>query len=331
MLQCGVSRDLTQSARRPTQGGHAEDSPALPFVMRSLLRSGAVLVLAACAGNPTGSPRPVALKLPDSTVILDPATGATIPPAMLLRRIAAAEVVLLGELHDNALHHQIRGSLIAALGDRHPAVVFEQFAATDQPIPSPAPDQPRDAWLDQHGFDRQGWKWPLHQPVVEAALRHGRAIWGSGISREALRAVVRDGEGAAPEGLQSMLRSAPLDEAARAAMDQELIDGHCGKLPVAMIPGMRTAQSARDAAMARALQLASRTGPAWLIAGNGHVRKDTAVPRLLRVVLPGRTVLVVGLLEWSPGGGALDAGARDRYDLVIGTPRTPRSDPCAGI
>jgi uncharacterized iron-regulated protein len=245
--------------------------------------------------------------------------------------MAAADFVLLGELHDNAWHHRTRGALIAALRDRHPAIVFEQFAATGEPIEPPAADQTRGSWLDQRGFDRQGWKWPLHQPVVEAALAHGRSLWGSGGSREALRAVVRTGAAAAPEPLQDLLQRAPLDGAARDALDRELIDGHCGKLPESMIPGMRTAQLVRDAAMTRALMLASSTGPAWLIAGNGHVRRDVAVPRLLRAAAAGRTVLVVGLLEREPDGSVALAEAANRYDLVIVTPRAARADPCAGL
>jgi len=165
---------------------------------------------------------------------------------------------------------------------------------------------------------------------VDAALAHGRSLWGSGVSRERLRTLVREGAAGAPEDLRGMMERAPLDSAAQGVLDQELIDGHCGQLPASMVPGMRAAQVVRDASMARALILAGATGPAWLIAGNGHVRRDVAVPRILRVEAPGKRMLAIGLLEREPDGSAPAATERRMYDLVIVTPRTMRPDPCAG-
>jgi uncharacterized iron-regulated protein len=299
--------------------------------MPTLLRCAPVLLLAACGGPTSTAVTPKPFKLPDSTYIVDAATGAPVGTPELLRRAGAADLVLLGEVHDNAVQHELRGALLTSLGGRHPAVVFEQFPETAAPIPPPAAGEDRESWLDQHGFDRKSWKWPLHQPVVDAALQWGRSVWGSGVSRESLRSVVRGGEAAAPEHLRPLIEKAPLDSAARAAIDFELIEGHCGKLPKEMIPGMRAAQEVRDAAMTQALLLAGANGPAWLLAGNGHVRRDMGVPRMLRAAAPTRTVLSVGLLEVGEDGAAPDAAERRVYDLVIVTPRAAREDPCAGL
>ncbi|HWA15608.1 MAG TPA: ChaN family lipoprotein, partial [Gemmatimonadales bacterium] len=190
---------------------------------------------------------------------------------------------------------------------------------------------PLEPWLDEHGFDRKAWRWPVHQPVVDAAISSGRSLWGSGLSRDELRAVVRGGESAAPASLQQLLNAAPLDSAGRASIDQELVEGHCGKLPAAMIPGMRAAQTTRDAAMTHAMMLASPGGPVWLIAGNGHVRRDQGVPRLLAKAAPGKKILVVGLVEREADGSAPSAESRKPYDLVLITPRAEREDPCAGL
>jgi uncharacterized iron-regulated protein len=297
------------------------------------MRSSRWLVLAALvACHPAVAPvSPTVFALPDSTYLIDGATGAPVATAELLRRTGAADLVLLGEVHDNPVDHALRGALLRAFAPRHPAVVFEQFTATDGPIALPAPGDSLTGWLDRNGFDRRGWRWPLHEPVVAAALATARSIWGSNVSREALRSVVTDGEAAAPAPLRQLMAQAPLDSAARAALDQDLIDGHCGQLPESMIPGRRAAQEVRDAAMTRALLLAGADGPAWLIAGNGHVRRDIAVPRILARVATGKQVLVVGLLEREESGAAPEAAERQRYDLVIVTPRTPRPDPCVAV
>jgi uncharacterized iron-regulated protein len=299
--------------------------------MRTLFRSMPLLLLAACGGHSGPAVTPAAFALPDSTYIVDAATGAPVAPAELQRRAATANLVLLGEVHDNAVQHALRGALLTSLAAHHPAVVFEQFAETEAPIPPPAAGGDLNAWLDSHGFDRKNWSWPLHQPIVEAALAHGRSLWGSGVSREALRAVVRGGEAAAPSHLRPLIEQAPLDSAARAAIDFELMEGHCGKLPVTMIPGMRGAQVVRDAAMTHAMLLAGANGPVWLIAGNGHVRRDVGVPRMLHVAAPAQRTLVVGLLERGEDGAAPTAAERSVYDLVIVTPRAAREDPCASL
>ena len=299
--------------------------------MPSCLRWVALPLLIGCGGASPGTVRPASFALPESTVVLDGTTGAPVAPPELLRRLAAADLVLLGELHDNPIHHALRGELITALASRHPAIVFEQFAESGQPILPASGGEDREGWLDRHGFDRTNWKWPLHRPVVEAAIAHGRSLWGSGLSREALRAVVRDGASAAPDHLRGLLAQSPLDSASRATVDRALVEGHCGKLPSSLIGGMRAAQESRDAAMTRALLLSSATGPAWLIAGNGHVRRDVGVPRLLRAAAPGGSVLAVGLLEREADGAVPGSESRATFDLVIVTPRAVRKVPCAGL
>lgn len=297
-------------------------------------RPALALLLTACGGRPTFSVAPVTFTLPDSTFLLDGPTGDTASTSELIRRIAEADVVLLGEVHDNPLDHALRGALITAFASQRPAVVFEQFADRDTPIPLPIAGESREQWLDANGFDRGAWKWPLHEPVVEAALAHARSLWGSNLSREALRPVVREGEEAAPERLRRLAEEAPLDSAGIAAMDAELEEAHCHALPESLVPGMRAAQVIRDAAMTRALLLAGvQAGqrPEWLIAGNGHVRSDLGVPRLLRRVAPRLRVLTVGLLEREDDGALPSAGERRAYDLVIVTPRAPREDPCRNM
>jgi uncharacterized iron-regulated protein len=293
------------------------------------LAAAAFLLVAGCHGAAGRGVSPSPFTLPDSVHVLDGATGAPLVTAALLRLIGGADIVLLGEVHDNATGHAIRGALIDALGSRRPAVVFEQFAAADSAIAKPVPADSLEGWLDRSGFDRRGWRWPLHQPVVAAAVRHGRSLWGSGVSRENLRAVVRGGEAGAPDALRRIMERTPLDSAARAVLDRDLVEGHCGQLPESQIPGMRAAQVVRDASMTRAINMARAGGtPVWLVAGNGHVRKDVAVPRLLAAQAPDRRVLVVGTLEHASAGAEPPAAERRMYDVVIVTPRAAREDPC---
>jgi uncharacterized iron-regulated protein len=287
-------------------------------------------MLTACAGRtPSPAAAPAAFTLPDNVAVVDGRTGARMAPAALVQRVRAADLVLLGEVHDNGVQHAMRGRLIAAAADVHPAIVFEQFAESSDPIAPPTAGETMEAWLDANGFDREGWKGPVHRPVVAAALEYGRSVWGSNVTRESLRSVVRDGESAAPAHLRSLLERVPLDAAGKASLDRDLVESHCGRLPESMIPGMRAAQTVRDAAMANALARAAADGPAWLIAGNGHVRADIAVPRLLRATQPNADVVAVGFLERDADGGEPSAASRMVFDIAVITPRVERPDPCA--
>lgn len=269
--------------------------------------------------------------LGDGVTVLDAATGEPLSPPRFADRLAAADVVLLGELHDNPHHHRVRGALVQSATGRRASFVFEHFARQDGALPRPSPGEAREGWLDRTGFDRTGWAWPVHAPLVDAVLAGGRPMRGSNLSREALREVVRRGASAAPADVQPLLAAAPLAEPLRRGLEAELVAGHCGALPASMLPGMRDAQVVRDAAMAQALVAARAEGPAWLLAGNGHVRKDWAVPRLLAAAHPSWRSLSVGFVEAGAGGALPDLAAlRTQYDLVVVTPAVAgRPDPCA--
>ena len=96
--------------------------------------SAALLGLSACGGATPGTVAPATLDWPESAAVLDASSGAALDAGALRNRLAAADFVLLGEVHDNPAHHELRGRLITALADRRPAVVFEQIPETGAPI-----------------------------------------------------------------------------------------------------------------------------------------------------------------------------------------------------
>jgi len=182
------------------------------------------------------------------------------------------------------------------------------------------------AALVDAGFDAKAWGWPLHEPVFAAAARGDVPVQGANVTREQARAIARAGEAAWPEGLRATLERAPLDEPSRAALDKDLIAGHCGHLGPDRLPGMRAAQRARDAAMAQALLDAPAGRPVVLIAGNGHVRMDYGVGQVLARLKPTVRVASVGFLE---AGKPLPTPLP--YSYVWVTQPVKRVDPCAGF
>jgi uncharacterized iron-regulated protein len=98
---------------------------------------------------------------------------------------------------------------------------------------------------------------------------------------------------------------------------------------------MTIAQRARDATMAEVLLGAGDDG-AVLISGNGHVRRDLAVPLYLSAA-GDKASCVVGILEVDaetedPRAYVRSAASRGpRYDFAWFTPRVDRPDPCAAF
>jgi uncharacterized iron-regulated protein len=265
-------------------------------------------------------------------VILEGATGAPLTRDALLTRLQGADFVLLGEVHDNGAQHVLRAGLIGASASRKPAIVFEQFPWGADSVLQAQPTQPIEDWLDRAGFDRTNWHWPLHQPLVDVTVQYDLMRYGSQLNRDRLRPVMQGGPAAAPAPLGDMMIQVPLSEAGAQALVQTLAEGHCGELPQEMVPMMRIAQEARDAAMTEALLRAAQGGhPAWLIAGNGHVGRDYGVPRFLAQLAPGKQVVVVGFLEREPDGSLPSAAERSVYDVVWITERAEREDPCVAM
>lgn len=251
--------------------------------------------------------------------IVDTATGRALAFDEVLARLRASEQVLLGELHDNPWHHAARARVLQALGRGVPVVA--------EHLPRGAPvgwAGGVEAGLVAAGFDAKGWGWPLHRPLFDAVAASGARLTGGNASRELVRRVAREGRAAVPADLLALLDASPLAPEAQAALDADLVAGHCGQLPASRLDGMRWAQRVRDASMRQAMDEArAATGAASvvLLAGNGHVRRDYGVPQLQ----PARRSLSVVFLEEGTEAAA------DPADLHWITPRAERGDPCAGL
>ncbi len=227
---------------------------------------------------------------------------------------------MLGELHDNKLHHEARGRLIARFAD-HRTVVSEHL---------PAPNQVTfqseiKTDLVAAGFDAEGWDWPIHQSLYEQIKNKGLNIVGGNLPKEEARRMFLQGVSSLPERMAQTYTQARLDETAEQKLDHDLVEGHCGKLPEKYLLRMRFAQRMTDLSLTH--NLLDRQ-PSLLIAGNGHVRRDYGVPQMLASVAPQLNVLTVGFLE--QGGSTQDLlhSVSGQYDFIWITERAERKDPC---
>ena len=234
-----------------------------------------------------------------------------------------AEVVILGEVHDNALHHEAQAELVARL--RPTAVVYEMLTPAQASLVRALGTGIGEAALsDALDWENSGWPdFAMYFPVLEAG--GDAAVYGAALPREDVRASVSEGaaaifgEGAARFGLDQ-----PLPEEEQALRETGQAESHCNALPEDLLPGFVEAQRLRDAhfALVALTALEETGGPVVVITGNGHARTDWGMPAALRVAAPEVRVLAFGQLEAAPEGAP-------PYDLWHVTAPPEREDPCA--
>lgn len=252
-----------------------------------------------------------------------PAVAAEIGPSDL-DRLPGARIVILGEVHDNPLHHANQARAVAAL--RPAALVFEMLHPDQAARATPEARTSQEALEAALGWNASGWPdFAMYYPIFAAAPE--AAILGAALPREDVRRAMTDGAAAVfGAGADRFGLDRPLAEADQAAREAAQQVAHCNALPADLLPGMVAAQRLRDAAFARtALQALDQTGgPVVVITGTGHARKDEGIPAALALAAPGVSVLSVGQVEGNPGPDA-------PYDLWLVTVPTPRNDPCGGF
>lgn len=256
-----------------------------------------------------------------SAQIIDLNSGRQISEQQLIDQLRLNDVVLLGEFHDNAQHHAQRAGLIKQIAHHQLTVVAEH-------LPSPSKVMYQGDLLSDLqavGFDAKAWRWPLHSALFDAVRSARLPFIGGNLPKGFSRQLFSDGASALPEPLAQSYKVAMLDGSAQQRLDQDLMDGHCGKLPEKYLQPMRLVQRATDLSMTQALLDHS---PAVLLAGNGHVRKDYGVPQVLKRLAPELKIAAVGFVENDQTVEELVKSSANRYDFIWISEAIKRADPC---
>ena len=231
----------------------------------------------------------------------------------------AADVVILGEIHDNPRHHMVQTQALEAVSPS--AVVWEMVTEEGaKRLAQTAASDPEELsrilqWAES------GWP-PLsmYYPVFEAT---DAPVYGAMVPRKAARTAMERGAAttfgadAARFGL-----TVPLSADDQAACEADQLAAHCNAVPTEMLPQMVAIQRLRDAVLTRAILRAKDEtgGPVAVITGNGHARKDRGIPTFLSRLSPGLKLYVLGQSE----DGVIDG----TFDAVIDSPTAEREDPC---
>ena len=258
----------------------------------------------------------------------------------LAQRVIAARYRLLGEIHDNPAHHAMRAEMLRAIthAGKRPAVVFEQFDLDREGalVDAQRSSADAEALATAGALDRASWDWPLHKPLLDAALAGHLPVHAGNISRAGLDPIARRGDlSSLDPRTRVALEAAQWNARKQRVLQEEIESGHCGKLPASLVPRLVLAQRARDASLAMALLEHATPDGAVLIAGDGHVRSDLAVPLYLGAAA--REAISVGWIEMEPNearerdAGRTAAKEHPGFDYLWLTDPVHRPDPCASI
>lgn len=254
----------------------------------------------------------------------------------LLNDIVDKEYILLGETHDNPLHHNYQAWVIDQLHaqGRTVSVAFEMLtqaqgqALVDQNI------QTADQIFDVVQWEKTGWPArEMYKPVFAAALNAGYDIHAANLDRQELNQIIMQGEKSLPDNIQTQLKENPLNAESEELLRTGIVESHCQMLPETMVPAMMLGQRVRDAAIANSLVNNKAKDGIVLIAGSGHTQQN-GVPGFIRSADKSAKIFTMAWMEVdqrfsNPEEYREYWGTEDLpFDYVWFTARIDRPDPC---
>ncbi len=239
-----------------------------------------------------------------------------IPYKELLEESLKADIVYLGENHDNATHHQSQLQIIQDFikQGKRPRVGFE-FFSTDQTGHmmsfakglSAAHPEKINKQLELQLRRNLGWSdkpelsWQFYFRLIKLAADNGLTVFGTDLPSGIIRRITRNGVDQLTAVEKGFLRSTGLkDEAYRNLMYGKFKAAHCGFAHKKMVEKMYPVWLERNDAMAHSIAEIFNENPeepVIVILGNGHIEHNMGVYERVKFRIPEIRQLNLGLRE----------------------------------
>jgi uncharacterized iron-regulated protein len=261
---------------------------------------------------------------------------AFIDKEALLERVSSTEYLLLGERHDNPVHHKHQTWFIQQLKSRQTkaSVAFEMIDNYQANRLDEKPVSSADQMIEVLNQFEVNWQYESrYHGLFTEVIAAGYRIDAANLNSERLMHLIMQGEDKLPDAYKRMLGEVQMSKVQLGKMQEEIKTSHCQMLDDSMTNNMVLGQRLRDAIMAHSL-LRSQSPFKVLIAGGGHVRNDRGVPSYLG---DNSKVLSIGFIEVESGGGEVNSYAHYwgtstlPFDIIWFTPQVIREDMCEKI
>lgn len=221
----------------------------------------------------------------------------------IIQAIRQADVVLVGELHDDQPGHRFKRRLLEEVdrGDPRQLVLSLEMFERDVQL---VVDEYLAGFISESHFMASARSWPNYErdyrPLVEYAREHGLPVVAANVPRRYVNAVARDGISVLDTLFAASTRwlpRMPIPEASEAYRDQFLsqmqgMHGHGGPSPERLLEAQRVWDAGMAEAIVRAFQR-EQNRLVMHVAGSFHVERDTGIPDVLRKLAPELRVVSV--------------------------------------
>ncbi|MDH5392461.1 MAG: ChaN family lipoprotein [Gammaproteobacteria bacterium] len=267
--------------------------------------------------------------------IWDVKQQAFINRAAVIKKLQKTNYLLLGERHDNPVHHQHQAWFIRQLknNQQEASVAFEMIDNVQAKQLAQQSISSAGQMIRTLNNTKTNWQYERrYQALFGEVIAAGYQINAANISRQQLMHMVMHNENKLPPAYQRMLNQAAFSKTQENKLQYEINQSHCNLLDDNSSKSMLLGQRLRDATMAHSL-LKSQSAVSVLIAGLGHARNDLAVP----VYIDSDKIMSVGFIEVEQHINEPAAYAKVwnteslPFDIVWFTPQVKRKDMCEQI
>ena len=272
---------------------------------------------------------------PDSlagSVAVTSRDGHAVTLGDIVNAAADADVVFLGEIHDDSLGHVVQLHILRALheryGDARGVVLGMEMFETDV---QGVLDEYASGVIREQDMTASARPWPNYardyRPLVEYSIANGIPVVGTNAPKRYVSLVSREGSVDALDALTPEARAtmpapvAPPSEPLAAKFTALMGDmGSHGAMPgMPSVDGMLAAQNLRDATMAQAMvdAMAQAGGQPLAVHVNGsfHSEGGLGIPEHVRRLAPQARILVVTM---APASGASPEMGADDFVVLTG-------------
>ena len=250
-----------------------------------------------------------------------------------------ANYLLLGEQHDNRVHHERQAWFIDRLKEQQldVGVSFEMIDNEQYELMQAGSYDTAEELIALLKKVPSFWHYEQrYQDLFDRVIQAGYPIYSANLNRKTLMKLMRSNDQKIPSDINKIIKQTQLTTEQQQALEQEIIDSHCGHIKPTMAKHMVIGQRIRDAVMAQSL-LKQQHSIKVLIAGSGHARNDRGVPLYLRSQDPEAKMLSVAMIEVTDDVEAIDlyserwGGQELPFNYIWSSPRVDRGDPCSSF
>ena len=290
--------------------------------------------------------------------IWDIESGKVIKQEELIEHFLGAELIYLGEKHDNARQHEIQLQILEALIDKgkRPSIGFEFFTIgqTSLLMNFTQPSEPimniKSKDYDPESVLRQalGWdhrsdeEWSYYFKLIEFARDNQLPAFATDIPWGLSSRITRVGvENLHPTELSLLLDTGLNDSEYEQLMLEEFTNVHCGYRNEEMFRRMYQAWIARNDAIAQSIVNtleANPQKPVVMIIGFGHLRHGMGIPERIAYLRPETKQINFSMIEINLEPSSLESYLpefeingrtfKQDFDYIWFTSRKDMEDPC---